>query len=81
LGLFINCKENSRLVTESWDRPLSVREWLTMRIHLHVCENCVRFVRQMNLIREWLHKDDQSEGLSSKAKSRIQSKLDESGQT
>jgi hypothetical protein len=81
LGLYINCKENSRLVTESWDRPLSVREWLAMRIHLFVCENCVRFVRQMNLIREWLHKDDEREGLSSEAKSRIQSKLDESGQT
>jgi hypothetical protein len=77
MRLIINCKENSRLVTRSWDRPLSVKDYLALRIHLLVCENCRRFVRQMHLIREWLRQDDGSEGLSEQARTRIARKLPE----
>ena len=80
MGLIINCKENSQLVTQSLDRPLSLKDRVAMRIHLFVCVNCARFVRQMNLIREWLHKEEAEGALSEQARSRIAVKLQEEGQ-
>ncbi|MGO9443678.1 MAG: zf-HC2 domain-containing protein [Thiobacillaceae bacterium] len=79
MRLIINCKENSQLVTKSWDRRLSVKDHLALRIHLFVCENCRRFVRQMHLIREWLRHDDRSDGLSEQARTRIARNLPEQG--
>jgi hypothetical protein len=80
MGLIINCKENSLLVTKSWDRPLSLKDRLALRIHLFVCDNCRRFVRQMQLIREWLGKDEGSGGLSEHARTRIASQLQDEPQ-
>lgn len=80
MGLFINCKENSQLVTQSWDRPLLLKDRVAMRIHLFVCVNCARFVRQMNLLREWLHKEEIDGALSEQARGRIRTKLQEEWQ-
>jgi hypothetical protein len=77
MGLIITCKENSRLVTQSWDRPLSLRERLAMRLHLFVCDNCVRFSRQMRQLREWLRREEGGGELSREARSRIAEKLRE----
>lgn len=65
------------LVTQSMDRRLSWGERLGMRIHLTVCENCSRFVKQMRLIRELLGKEDQEmqPGLSDESRERIARKL------
>lgn len=79
MGLFITCKENSRLVTQSWDRPLSLKDYLAMRIHLFVCDNCARFARQMHLIRRWLSKEEGEGKLSEQAHARIATKLQETG--
>jgi hypothetical protein len=55
MGMFNKtCKETSVLVTQSMDRRLSWGERLGMRIHLSVCDNCARFMKQMRLIQEWL---------------------------
>jgi hypothetical protein len=75
MGLIVNCKENAQLVTQSWDRPLSLKDRLAMRIHLMICKNCARFTRQMHLIREWLHEDEGNGELSDKARDRIAAKL------
>jgi hypothetical protein len=77
MGLIKNCKETSVLVTQSMDRRLSWGERLGMRIHLTVCENCSRFVKQMRLIRELLGKEDQEmqPGLSDESRERIARKL------
>jgi hypothetical protein len=79
MGLIINCKENSRLVTQSWDRPLAFKDHVAMRIHLFVCVNCARFVRQMKLIREWLRSEKAEGVLSEQARARIATKLQEEG--
>jgi hypothetical protein len=78
--ILINCKENAQLVTLSSDRPLSWKDRLAMRIHLLICNNCARFVRQMQLMREWLHKDEQRGELSAAARARIAANLSDAGQ-
>jgi hypothetical protein len=78
MGLFnTSCKETSQLVTQSWGRPLSLKDRLAMRIHLFVCDNCARFARQMHLIREWMRNDEGSGELSERARARITTKLQE----
>ena len=79
MGLMKNCKETSLLVTQSMDRRLTWTERLGMRIHLAVCENCTRFVKQMHLIREWLSKEDEAvqPGLTEEGRERIARKLQE----
>jgi hypothetical protein len=80
MGLLINCKQNSRLVTQSWDQHLAFKDRVAMRIHLFVCVNCARFVRQMKLIREWLRDEGTEAVLSETARERITAKLREKGQ-
>ena len=80
MGMFNKtCKETSLLVTQSLDRRLTWSERLGMRIHLTVCDNCTRFVRQMRLIREWLSKGDEAvqPGLTDESRERIAQKLQE----
>lgn len=81
MGLIKTCKETSLLVTQSLDRRLNWRENLGMRIHLAICDNCARFVKQMHLIREWLGRDREDEavqpGLTEESRERIARKLRE----
>lgn len=49
-----NCKEVSRLVSESLDRKLPLYQRMGLRIHLLMCKFCRRFQQQLLLIRETL---------------------------
>lgn len=73
------CKETSLLVTQSLDRKLTWTERFGMRIHLAVCDNCARFVKQMQLLRTWLSSEDESAqpGLTDEGRERIAQKLQE----
>ena len=79
MGLIKTCKETSVLVTQSMDRRLTWGESFGMRIHLAVCVNCARFMRQMHLLREWLGHEDEAvqPGLSDEGRERIARKLRE----
>jgi hypothetical protein len=80
VGLMKNCKETSTLVTQSLDRRLNWREQVGMRLHLKVCSNCARFMRQMHLIRAWLHSEENEAGqagLNDETRARIARKLQE----
>lgn len=79
MGLMKNCKETSVLVTQSLDRGLTFQERFAMRLHLLICRNCARFMKQMHLIRVWLRIENEAEqpGLTDKARERIASKLRE----
>lgn len=81
MGLLKNCKETSVLVTQSLDRGLTFQERFAMRLHVLVCRNCARFMKQMHLIRSWLRIENEAEqpGLSYEARERIASKLREEG--
>lgn len=52
MGLKPTCKEVHRLVSESMDRPLSLRERIRMALHMMVCRACSNFRGQMTLMRE-----------------------------
>ena len=79
MGLMKNCKQTSLLVTQSMDRRLTWSERLGMRIHLAMCDNCARFVKQMRLIREMLDSEDDAvqPGLPEERRERIARKLKE----
>lgn len=46
-----DCRHVHRLVSEGLDRRLSLRERVTVRLHLAICEACTTFQAQMNLLR------------------------------
>lgn len=64
----LNCKDTSRLIAKSQDRPLSIRERWGLKFHLMMCSSCRRFDHQMALIRLAMHKmrtnPDSSESLA-----------------
>ena len=55
----ITCKQASQLVSERHDRKLSWRERIALRLHLWICKNCQRFERQINYIKQAIHRGSQ----------------------
>ena len=47
-----NCREVTRLVSESLDRKLPLSQRIGVRIHLFMCKLCPEAKRQMLFIRE-----------------------------
>lgn len=54
-----NCKDISRLVSESMDRRLSWRQRLGIRFHLLMCRYCTRYQKQLLLLRRLLRQQAQ----------------------
>ncbi len=50
-----NCKEVSKLVSQSMDRELSFSKRMGVRFHLMMCRYCARFGQQLKRIRVLLH--------------------------
>jgi len=48
----LNCKQNSELLSQSLDRPVSLREKFAMRLHLMMCLGCRNFEKQLAFIRK-----------------------------
>jgi len=46
----LTCKQASRLVSQSLDRPLSWSERARLRFHLFICDACTHFNRQLRLL-------------------------------
>jgi anti-sigma factor RsiW len=47
----LSCRQASRLITASFDRPLGPIERLGLRRHLQICSACRTVVRQFDQIR------------------------------
>ncbi len=47
----LSCQDASRLLSQMQDRPLFVREWVKLRLHLAVCNACSRFAEQLRFLR------------------------------
>ncbi len=47
-----NCKEVSRLISESMDRNLPLYQRILIWMHLLMCKYCARFRRQIVMLRE-----------------------------
>ena len=48
------CRQLVPVMSQSLERPLSLRERVAMKIHLWVCIWCVRYLEQLNFMREAL---------------------------
>lgn len=51
-----NCKTITPTLSESIDRKLSLKERIVVRLHLFTCEACVRYLEQIRLLHELIHK-------------------------
>lgn len=79
-----DCKEVTRMVSESLDRPLPFSRRVWMRMHLMMCRYCSRFKRQMQVLQDLARLPPATEngghppaGLSPEARERIKSVLSE----
>jgi len=48
----LSCKEVTRLLSESQDRPLGISEKIQLEMHLAMCKGCKNFKSQMSFLRE-----------------------------
>ncbi len=46
----LNCKQNTELLSQSLDRPITFREKVAMRMHLIMCRGCRNFEKQLGFI-------------------------------
>lgn len=76
------CKEVTQLVLEKYERRLSWRERLGIRIHYLICDACRRFEQQMQFLRKAARRyaerhetAQQDAALTPGAKERIRDKL------
>ena len=51
----LNCRETTRLLLEAEERELSATDKLALKLHLKICDACVRFVSQVNFMRHATH--------------------------
>ena len=77
-----NCREVTRLVSESLDRELPLSQRIGVKMHLFMCKLCPEVRRQMLFIREAIGRFSQEEMspesdgfLSSEARDRIKLSL------
>lgn len=75
-----NCKDISRLVSDSMDRNLSLKHRLGIRFHLMMCRYCYRFARQLKRMRQVIQQETAPQTpprqtLSDKQKQRIREQL------
>ena len=74
------CKEVSEKLSAHMDTPLPFTDWLKVRTHLFLCKYCLRFYRQLQLMRKYcknneIPKTDSKIALSSQAKARMKTIL------
>jgi predicted anti-sigma-YlaC factor YlaD len=48
----LNCKQNTELLSQSLDRPITLKEKVAMRMHLLMCQGCRNFEKQLTFIRK-----------------------------
>lgn len=77
----ISCEEAAKLISQSLDRPLPVRQRIGLRLHLLMCRVCPRFLRQMRVLRKTARRypekieTDETRELSEEAREKIRRKL------
>ncbi len=52
----MNCKQATRLVSQSQDRELSLPERIRLRFHLFICSGCSNYNKQIAFLRKAIHK-------------------------
>jgi len=46
----LNCRQATQLLSEEHDRPLSLGERLTLRLHTLICASCANFRKQLDFL-------------------------------
>ncbi len=77
------CKVLLPLVSEAHERPLTMREKITLKLHLFTCEACRRYVAQVEKFSELVKPKDEetnptepADKLSEDARNRIKTALE-----
>ena len=77
------CKDVSQKISESMDRTLPLHHRMFIRIHILMCKYCLRFRRQLLMLRETARKIDLSPeavdsalGLSQEAQDRMKKAIE-----
>ena len=77
-----SCQEVSQKISQSMDVPLPFHHRMAIRIHLWMCRYCVRFRRQLILLRKMSRYEDRdqsfietTEKLSKETKARMKKML------
>ena len=79
----LNCRQVTRLVSQSIDTKLRWYQWLGMRIHLLYCVWCRRYASQVHFLHKACHQlgteaeTNPSHTLSSEAKDKMRARLQE----
>ena len=47
----LDCKHTSQLISQSLDRPLTLRERFALRLHLFICDKCKQFSQHLQTMR------------------------------
>ncbi len=48
----LNCRNATRLLSESQERALSLKEGMSLKMHVTMCSGCRNFGRQLHLLRQ-----------------------------
>lgn len=48
----LSCEEATRLMSDAMERPLAVRERLSLNVHLVMCKGCRNFGHQVQGLRQ-----------------------------
>jgi hypothetical protein len=48
----MNCEQATRLASDAQDRPLTLSEQASLRLHTLICVGCRRFNAQMGVLRQ-----------------------------
>ena len=51
----LNCKETTRLISQSLDTTLPMTTRLSLRLHLAMCKFCSRYDKQLHFIQNIMH--------------------------
>jgi hypothetical protein len=74
------CKQTVEVISQSLERPLSVRERVLLKLHLWVCMWCVWYLEHLQIMRDTMREDasalpeldsTSTPGLSPEARERI----------
>ncbi len=76
----LTCRDASRLSSEALDRRLTLRERLSLGLHLAMCALCRRYAEQVGFMRRAISRlgvgdAKRGEGLSTEARDRIRDRL------
>ena len=62
----LSCEQDTRLLSESQERPLTLSEKMNLKVHTAMCSGCREFGRQLSSLRMLIQDEKTSEQESDK---------------